>query len=266
MHLMFASEGNQTIFDSGDEVNRFINMASLRKPEVTVLDELREKLRDMKMLDIGVGAGRTTGHFACLTKEYVGIDYSPSMIAAAKKKFQNYPKKISLLTMDARNMTFFPDGYFDFVLFSWCGIDYVPHEDRLRILSEIRRLLRKGGFFFFSTHNLNYFKLGYSVRLSGRFRDIPWRLSFLLTNRLLNKEVWMIFRDSSKNPQHMIISEPEPPRYTLKTYMITPVEQFKQLNASGFTSIRVFSKEDGAEIKNPSNAQSIYLYVLSQAR
>jgi hypothetical protein len=74
MHLMFASEGNQTIFDSGDEVKRFINMAYLRKPEVTVLDELREKLRDMKMLDIGVGAGRTTGHFACLTKEYVGID------------------------------------------------------------------------------------------------------------------------------------------------------------------------------------------------
>jgi SAM-dependent methyltransferase len=168
--------------------------------------------------------------------------------------------------MDARNMTFFPDGYFDFVLFSYCGIDYVSHEDRMKILSEIRRLLRKGGFFFFSTHNLNNFKRGCSIRLSGSFRDIPWRLSFLLTNRVLNKEAWMILRDSSKNPQHLIISEPEPPRYTLKPYMITPIEQFKQLKASGFANIRVYSKEDGLEIENPSNTNTIYLYVLSQAR
>jgi ubiquinone/menaquinone biosynthesis C-methylase UbiE len=267
LRLRFVSEGNQTIFESRDEVNRFINMEYLRKPEVTILDELREKLRDMKMLDIGVGGGRTTGYFACLTKEYVGIDYSPTMIEAAQKKFKNYPKKISLLTMDARNMTFFPDGYFDFVLFSYCGIDYVSHEDRLKILREIRRILRKGGFFSFSTHNLNYFKRGYSVRLSNhRLRDIPWRLSFLLTNRLLNKDAWMILRDSSKNPQHLIINEPEPPRYTLKTYTITPLEQFKQLDASDFESIRVYSKEDGKEIKNPSNAKSIYLFVLSQAR
>ena len=266
LHLRFASEENQTIFESGDEVKRFENMDYLRKPEITVLDELKEKLPNMKMLDIGVGAGRTTGHFACLTKEYVGIDYSPSMIAAAQKKFQNYPKKISLLTMDARNMTFFPDGYFDFVLFSYCGIDYVAHEDRLKILSEIRRLLRKGGFFSFSTHNLNYFKRSCSVRLSDDFRNIPWRFSFLLTNRLLNKEMWLILRDSSKNPQHLIINEPEPPRYTLKPYIVTPAEQFKQLNASGFEGIRIFSKEDGTELKNPSNANSIYLFVLSQAR
>ena len=266
LHLKFTSEGNQTIFELEDEVKRFKNMDYLRKPEITVLNELRENLRNMKMLDVGVGAGRTTGYFACLTKEYVGIDYSPSMIAAAQKKFQNYSKKISFLTMDARNMTFFPDGYFDFVLFSYCGIDYVPHEDRLKILSEIRRTLRKGGFFSFSTHNLNYFKRGYSVRLSRhRLREIPWRLSFLLTNRLLNKEAWMILRDSSRTPQYLVIKEPEPPRYTLKTYVITPLEQLKQLNASGFAKIKVYSKEDGREIKNPSNAKSIYLFLLSQA-
>ena len=267
LHLRFASEGNQTIFELEDEVERFANLDYLRKPEITVLNELREKLPNMKMLDIGVGAGRTTGHFARLTKEYIGVDYSPSMIAAAQKKFKNYPKKFSLMTMDARNMTFFPDGYFDFVLFSYCGIDYVSHEDRLKILSEVRRILRKGGVFSFSTHNLNYFKRGYSVRLSNHLlRDIPWRLSFLLTNRLLNKEAWMILRDSSKNLQHIIVSEPEPPRYTLKTYMITPVEQFKQLNTSGFASIRVFSKEDGTELKNPGDAKSIYLFLLCQAR
>ena len=272
LHLRFESEENQTIFESGDEVKRFVNMDYLRKPEITVLNELREKLRNMKMLDIGVGAGRTTVHFAPLVKEYVGIDYSPSMIVAAQKRFQNSPKKITLLTMDARNMTFFPDGYFDFVFFSWCGIDYVSHEDRLKVLSEIRRLLRKGGFFFFSTHNLNSFKECCSVRFSDRSRlsnplhDVPWRLSFLLTNRLLNKDAWMILRDPTKNPQHLIISEPEPPHYTLKPYMVTPIEQFRQLTDSGFRSIKVYSKEDGTEIKNPSNTNTAHLYLLSQAR
>ncbi len=271
LHLRFESEENQAIFESGDEVKRFVNMDYLRKPEVTVLNELREKLPNMKMLDIGVGAGRTTVHFASLVKEYVGIDYSPSMIVAAQKRFQDFPKKISLLTMDARNMSFFPDGYFDFIFFSWCGIDYVSHEDRLKVLSEIRRLLRKGGFFFFSTHNLNSFREGCLVRLSDQsrlsnpIRDVPWRLSFLLTNRLLNKDAWMILRDPTKNPQHLIISEPEPPHYILKPYMVTPIEQFKQLTDSGFRRVKVYSKEDGTEIKNPSNTITAHLYLLSQA-
>lgn len=37
------------------------------------------------MLDIAVGAGRTTLHFASLIKSYVGIDYSSGMITECKK-------------------------------------------------------------------------------------------------------------------------------------------------------------------------------------
>jgi ubiquinone/menaquinone biosynthesis C-methylase UbiE len=42
----------------------------------------------MKMLDIGVGDGRTTMHFAQAAEEYWAIDYSQVMIAAYRKSFE----------------------------------------------------------------------------------------------------------------------------------------------------------------------------------
>ena len=49
----------------------------------------------------------------------------------ASKKFQDYPKKISFLTADARTMKDFKNNSFDFVLFSFNGIDYMDHEERI---------------------------------------------------------------------------------------------------------------------------------------
>ena len=34
----------------------------------------------MKVLDLGVGAGRTSYTFAAIAGEYVGVDYAPTMI------------------------------------------------------------------------------------------------------------------------------------------------------------------------------------------
>ena len=75
----------------------------------------------MKMLDIGVGGGRTTLHFAPLVKEYVGIDYSQNMIKACQERFA----QVSFQTADARSMGIFKDSTFDFILFSYNGIDYI---------------------------------------------------------------------------------------------------------------------------------------------
>jgi ubiquinone/menaquinone biosynthesis C-methylase UbiE len=64
----------------------------------------------MNMLDIGVGGGRTTKYFFPLAKEYVGIDYSPEMIQACKKKFPELRFEVA----DVRNLSLFGDGHFDF--------------------------------------------------------------------------------------------------------------------------------------------------------
>lgn len=128
--------------------NRYLKEIQLQKPEQVILDKLKNKLKDMKMLDIGVGTGRTTLHFANLVKKYIGIDYSKELIDICKKRFSNLNFKVC----DARNMEIFENNSFDFILFSYNGLDCVSHEDRLKILYEIIRICKNEGYFCFSTH------------------------------------------------------------------------------------------------------------------
>src|SRR5439155_4896171 len=56
--------------------------------------------------------------------------------------------------MDARDLGVFEKSSFDFILFSFNGLDYANHQDRKTILASIRRALRASGLFVFSAHNL----------------------------------------------------------------------------------------------------------------
>jgi SAM-dependent methyltransferase len=102
------------------------------------------------VLDIGIGAGRTIAGLAATFDRYVGIDYSPAMIEAARSR---YPDR-DLRVMDARHLTF--SERFDCVVFSFNGLDYVGYDDRQTILKRIRDVLRPGGHFVYSTHNLAF--------------------------------------------------------------------------------------------------------------
>jgi len=53
--------------------------------------------------------------------EYIGVDYSAEMIAACCQKFPDLVWQVA----DARNLEQFADNYFDFILFSFNGIDYI---------------------------------------------------------------------------------------------------------------------------------------------
>lgn len=150
-----AFTADENPWESEDIVKTYCVKRHLQKPEETVLDKLRAKLPKMRMLDIGVGAGCITYHFAPLVREYVGVDYSENMIRACRLKFKNSSKKISFRVADAKDLSFFGDNYFDLSLFSFNGIDYMGHDDRLRTLCEIYRITKNGGYFCFSTHNLN---------------------------------------------------------------------------------------------------------------
>ena len=78
---------NCKTFNSDKVVKNYSGSVDLQKPEKTVLDLLRPELAGMRMLDLGVGTGRTTRHFAPLVKEYVGVDYAPAMVKYCQAHF-----------------------------------------------------------------------------------------------------------------------------------------------------------------------------------
>ena len=215
----------------------------LYKHEITVLKLLKNKLKNMRMLDIGVGGGRTTCNFAPLVRDYVGIDYSEEMIKVCNERFVKWLGKISFKLCDVRNMSIFKDGYFDFVLVSANGLDYISPKDRLKALQEIKRVGKRGGFLFISSHNLlsidKLLIINFSLNPITTLRSI---VTYLLL-KCLNKSFKKL-----KNKGYAIINDGAH-QFRLSTYYINPPEQVKQLKAIGFKNICIYSLETGQPIK-----------------
>jgi ubiquinone/menaquinone biosynthesis C-methylase UbiE len=234
----------------------------LQPPEQTILNIFRDRLPSMKMLDIGIGGGRTTLHFAQLAKEYVGVDYSEEMV----ERFPDPSPHISFSVCDAREMRMFADNTFDFVMFSFNGIDSVSHEDRFRVFSEIQRVGKSGGYFCFSTHNIQC--MYQEFELKSRFSLNPIKTLRNLTRRaLLYQSNPLSDIENIRKFQHLILADGAH-GYRLKNYYIKPAEQIRQLQ-DYLLNIQVYSLTDGQEIVNEAILNSIqdpWLYFLGVIR
>ncbi len=96
---------------------------------------------DADWLDVGCGTGLFTEliHKVCAPRSLVGIDPAPEQIAFACQK--TIALHASFRTADAQALPF-EDARFD-VVASALVINFIP--DRLRALSEMRRVVRPGG-------------------------------------------------------------------------------------------------------------------------
>lgn len=124
--------------------NRILNVA-----ESMALLKYHDYFAGRAVLDIGVGTGRTTRYLYPLASKYVAIDYSPVMI----DQMQETMPQVPAFLCDARDLSPFQDGEFEFIFGSNNVVDALSHEDRLRCLQEIFRVLKPGGMFLFSSHN-----------------------------------------------------------------------------------------------------------------
>ena len=143
-----ASVNRETFRDEAI-VEAYAEYGGLQAAEIAILSRIRNQFRHKRILDIGVGGGRTTADLLDISGNYIGIDFSPEMIAVSR---QRYPS-VLFEVCDARDMSRFLDGSFNLIIFSYNGIDNVGHLDRLRILREIHRVLAYRGTFVFSSHN-----------------------------------------------------------------------------------------------------------------
>jgi ubiquinone/menaquinone biosynthesis C-methylase UbiE len=121
----------------------------LFESERVILDQLTPQIKGKKILDIGVGGGRTTPFLLKVSDDYTGIDASLPLLRKAIVKYGS--NHMSLC--DFRDLSVFASDEFDFAMCSFNSLGYVSHRDRLRALSEINRVLKSDGLFVFSTHN-----------------------------------------------------------------------------------------------------------------
>lgn len=144
-----AESANRKLWADVHQVARFQSAEGwIDRSERILLERIRREYVHGDVLDIGVGGGRTVPLLNRGEGRYVGIDFVPELINAARKRFP----EVDLRVGDARHLDF-PDACFDVAVFSINGLDAVSHADRASALREIRRVLRPGGAFVFSTHN-----------------------------------------------------------------------------------------------------------------
>lgn len=106
-----------------------------------------------RILDIGCGAGRATlGLHLLGFKNTEGLDLSDDLIFSARKIADEKELKIKYHIGNALDLPF-EDNEFNSAIFSYNGLMQIPGEsNRLKVMKEIKRVIKEKGYFIFTTH------------------------------------------------------------------------------------------------------------------
>ena len=238
----------------------------LTVPEQIILQQLKNNWHKIRMLDIGVGTGRTSYTFSSLVKEYIGIDYSSPMLERCKEMIGEH-ESVKFEVMDARDLSKFYDQPFDFVMFSLNGIDSVCHEDRQKILSEIYKVTAKNGMFKFSTHSLHAFPFKVKFpefKISKPIRSIyrwlkPLRRAFRLWWHYRGVDVSEI-----KNKPWAVLATGDH-NFEIQIYHVKPDYQLKELEKIGFEVVSAYDKY-GIERDLMTDTSGNYMNILCKPK
>ncbi|MCC7263858.1 MAG: class I SAM-dependent methyltransferase [Candidatus Latescibacteria bacterium] len=195
----------RTSYEQSFVVARYTTVGLWPGEEILALEHIPDEAR---VLDLGCGAGRCAIALAELGLEVVGVDLSRTMIEAAREQAELAGVQVQFEVMDAMKLELPPDS-FDVVLCAYNGLELLPGlEGKKQALAEVRRVLKPGGRFIFSSHSLfalNYFalyrlaaflrlcagRLGWPVRekeLGERFLDDEWEEARYL--QILPPSIW----------------------------------------------------------------------------
>jgi len=219
---------NEAAWNAGKLADRYRGDEGLQAGEKAALGLVEAAVRGRPILDLGVGAGRTTAVLSDLSPDYVGIDFSADMVSVCRNRFPG----LDIRRADARDLSVFADRRFALAMFSYNGIDYVGHADRLRILAELRRVLADDGWLLFSTHNraCRPRRPWHPGLLATTDATLPRRVAgwFMGIARHLARRRYEQVHDT-----HAILND-EGENFRLMTYYIDQAGQRAQLGQAGF--------------------------------
>lgn len=120
---------------------------------------------DDRILELGAGTGRISIGLAEIGyRHLLGVELSRAMVKEARRIVKLLGVSASFQQGDATRLAF-EDDLFDGAIFGFNGLMQIPgHAARRQALEEIRRVVRPGGAFVFTTHD----------RLNPKFRNY-WR-------------------------------------------------------------------------------------------
>ena len=230
----------------------------LTPPEHAALASIASSSRGKRILDLGVGAGRTVPALHALSEHYVGVDYVPEMVAHCRDRFP----KVRFEVADARSLTAFADRSFDLIVFACNGISMVAHEGRLAILKEVRRLLAPDGHFIFSTYNRNnkaherfFIPPGFSMSLNPlRFGARAVRFGAHAVYGFYNR--MRFARHEIRTDEYSIIND-RCHDYSTMLYYINPDRQVEQLKSVGFRKAPALFDQRGEPVPETSMDDSL---------
>jgi ubiquinone/menaquinone biosynthesis C-methylase UbiE len=234
-------ETNQAKFNNEEIIKRYKSELNLQPAEKTIVELIKTDLAESKVLDIGVGTGRTTAYIAPYCESYIGVDYAPNMVEYCKKKF-NY-SNASFEVADARSMEQFENEEFDIVIFSFNGIDCIPYEDRSKTLHEINRVLKPQGSFIFSTHNTRNIKKKFSFNYPRNPLNILKEKERLANFRKHNGSI-----EDFYDKEYFLLFDGAENDWTIQLTYIKPEFQNEILKEHGFSETRFFHRTTGKEL------------------
>jgi SAM-dependent methyltransferase len=249
---------NQRAYNSGTALRFYDRPAGLFEAEQVILHRLLPEIRGKTLLDIGVGAGRTTPFLLDISSDYIGIDYSPVLVRRAKEKFGLQ----TIFECDVRDLSRFRNDTLDFALFSYNGLDTIPHDGRLKELHEIRRVLKPNALFVFSAHNRNSKDL--NQPFWNALRTQRWTLT------LFKRVIWaLLLQPRHHRMRHLEIHEKDYAvlndnglRYRCLIYFISVSAQITQLRACGFDNIEAFDMR-GRSVDD--DYEALWVYYVARA-
>lgn len=257
---LWESPDNQTSYGSDEAVQEYGKGGDLFPAERVIRERLETWLSGKRMLDVGVGGGRTTPHFAPLVDSYVGVDYSSTLIEVCKRQVAGTSSNVSMAVADVRDLRRFGSGSFDFVLFSFNGIDSISHVDRVGALGELHRVCSSTGLLCFSSHNICAVDRLFDWRershgpAAARMRELIWQGALRLLNPSLQemqRQPYAAIRDGCL-------------QFRVRNLYVRPSEQIRQLRVAGFKDVEAYGfGGQPIPLDQIDHARSIFLYYLA---